>query len=373
MGMVGGGPGSFIGPVHRRAAELDGRIRLVAGAFSRSPEKSKVAGLSYGIAEDRAYANHRTMLAQEALRPDPIDLVAIVTPNDTHFVIARDAMQAGFDVISDKPATTTLDEALALEQVIRATGRLYALTYTYTGYPMLREARALIRSGALGEIRKVAVEYFQGWLAGPEELSGNKQAEWRADPARSGIGGSIADIGVHAFNLVEFVSGLRATRLHADLGNVVPGRLLDDDCTLLLRFDIGARGVLAVSQIATGERNGLRLRIWGDRGGVDWCHERPDILMLNRADGISEQRHAGWNGLSADARAGSRLPVGHPEGFIEALANIYGDFASAVHAGAAGDGPLQGIEEGVRGMALITRAVENSRAAQGWSMIGPAT
>jgi predicted dehydrogenase len=313
------------------------------------------------------------MLAQEALRPDPIDLVAIVTPNDTHFVIARDAMQAGFDVISDKPATTTLDEALALEQVIRATGRLYALTYTYTGYPMLREARALIRSGALGEIRKVAVEYFQGWLAGPEELSGNKQAEWRADPARSGIGGSIADIGVHAFNLVEFVSGLRATRLHADLGNVVPGRLLDDDCTLLLRFDNGARGVLAVSQIATGERNGLRLRIWGDRGGVDWCHERPDILMLNRADGISEQRHAGWNGLSADARAGSRLPVGHPEGFIEALANIYGDFASAVHAGAAGDGPLQGIEEGVRGMALITRAVENSRAAQGWSMIGPAT
>jgi predicted dehydrogenase len=204
-------------------------------------------------------------------------------------------------------------------------------------------------------------------------LSGNKQAEWRADPARSGIGGSIADIGVHAFNLVEFVSGLRATRLHADLGNVVPGRLLDDDCTLLLRFDNGARGVLAVSQIATGERNGLRLRIWGDRGGVDWCHERPDILTLNRADGISEQRHAGWSGLSADARAASRLPVGHPEGFIEALANIYGDFASAVHAGAAGDGPLQGIEEGVRGMALITRAVENSRAAQGWSMIGPAT
>ncbi len=373
MGMVGGGPGSFIGPVHRRAAELDGRIRLVAGAFSRSPEKSKAAGLSYGIAEDRAYADHRTMLALEALRPDPIDLVAIVTPNDTHFAIARDAMQAGFNVISDKPATATLDEALALEQVVRATGRCYALTYTYTGYPMLREARALIRSGTLGKVRKVAVEYFQGWLADPEELSGNKQAEWRADPARSGIGGSIADIGVHAFNLVEFVSGLRATRLQADLGNVVPGRLLDDDCTLLLRLDNGARGILAVSQIATGERNGLRLRIWGDHGGIDWCHERPDILTLNRADGISEQRHAGWNGLSAAARAGSRLPVGHPEGFIEALANIYGDFANAAHTGgAAGDGLLQGIEEGVRGMALIARAVENNRAASGWSTIDPA-
>lgn len=372
MGMVGGGPGSFIGPVHRRAAELDGRIRLVAGAFSRSAEGSRAAGRSYGIAEDRAYDDYRTMLAQEALRPDPIDFVAIVTPNDTHFAIARDAMEAGFDVMCDKPATATLEEALMLEQVVRGTGRLYALTYTYTGYPMLREARAMIRNGALGKIRKVAVEYYQGWLAGPEERSGNKQAEWRADPARSGIGGSIADIGVHAFNLVEFVCGLRTTELYADLGHVVPGRRLDDDCTLLLRFDNDARGMLAVSQIAAGERNGLRLRVWGERAGLDWNHERPGMVTLNRADGVSEQHHAGSDGLSPEARAASRLPPGHPEGFIEALATIYGDFADAVvQGGKADDSPLQGIDEGVRSMALIANAVENSRTPLGWSSFRP--
>lgn len=372
MGMVGGGPGSFIGPVHRRAAELDGRIRLVAGAFSRSAEGSRAAGRSYGIAEDRVYDDYRTMLAQEALRPDPIDFVAIVTPNDTHFAIARDAMEAGFDVMCDKPATATLEEALMLEQVVRGTGRLYALTYTYTGYPMLREARAMIRNGALGKIRKVAVEYYQGWLAGPEERSGNKQAEWRADPARSGIGGSIADIGVHAFNLVEFVCGLRTTELYADLGHVVPGRRLDDDCTLLLRFDNDARGMLAVSQIAAGERNGLRLRVWGERAGLDWNHERPGMVTLNRADGVSEQHHAGSDGLSPEARAASRLPPGHPEGFIEALATIYGDFADAVvQGGKADDSPLQGIDEGVRSMALIANAVENSRTPLGWSSFRP--
>lgn len=372
MGMVGGGPGSFIGPVHRRAAELDGRIRLVAGAFSRSAEGSRAAGRSYGIAEDRAYDDYRTMLAQEALRPDPIDFVAIVTPNDTHFAIARDAMEAGFHVMCDKPATATLEEALMLEQVVRGTGRLYALTYTYTGYPMLREARAMIRNGALGKIRKVAVEYYQGWLAGPEERSGNKQAEWRADPARSGIGGSIADIGVHAFNLVEFVCGLRVTGLYADLGHVVPGRRLDDDCTLLLRFDNDARGMLAVSQIAAGERNGLRLRVWGERAGLDWNHERPGMVTLNRADGVGEQHHAGSDGLSPEARAASRLPPGHPEGFIEALATIYGDFADAVgQGGKADDSPLQGIDEGVRSMALIANAVENSRTPLGWSSFRP--
>lgn len=363
LGMVGGGIGSFIGPVHRRAAELDGRIRLVAGAFSRNAETSRRAGEGFGIDPSRAYADYRTMLAEEAKRVDGIDLVAIVTPNDTHFAIARDALAAGLHVVSDKPATATLDEAVALSALVAQSGRQYALTYTYTGYPMLREARELVRDGALGNIRKFVVEYYQGWLASP--VNDSKQAEWRTDPARSGIGGCISDIGVHAFNIAEFVTGQRVAAINADLGRVVPGRLLDDDATVMARLENGAAGLIASSQIATGERNGLRLRVWGEKGGLDWSHERPDILTLNRADGLVETRHAGWAGLGQAAHAATRLPTGHPEGFIEALGNIYGDFAGLLHGNTAPH--LQHIDEGVRSMEFVAAAVQSSNENQGWS------
>jgi predicted dehydrogenase len=365
MGMIGGGIGAFIGPVHVRAAQLDGRVRLVAGAFSRTGTASREAGAHYGIDPQRAYPDYLTMFAEEAKRPDGIQIAAIVTPNDTHFAIARDALRAGLDVISDKPATTTLAEAIELAAIVMETGRHYALTYTYTGYPMLREARALIAGGALGAIRKVSAEYYQGWLAGPAEHQGNKQAAWRSDPARSGIGGCISDIGVHAFNLIEFVTACRVDRLNADLRRVVPGRALDDDCTMLIRFENGAGGLIAASQIATGERNGLRLRVWGEQGGLDWSHERPDLLTLNHASGTTEIRHAGWNQLGADAIAATRLPAGHPEGFIEALSNIYADFARQVHNQPAGDRALiQDIAEGVRSMAFVDAAISSNLAGE---------
>jgi len=361
MGMIGGGLGAFIGPVHRRAAELDGNIRLVAGAFSRSADTSRASGLAYGIAPERTYPDYRTMLAEEARRPDGIQFVSIVTPNDMHFAIARDAITAGIGVVSDKPATTTLAQAIELRQVIRDNSGAYALTYTYTGYPMLREARALVADGALGALRKVVVEYYQGWLATPGERTGNKQAEWRTDPDRAGIGGCVGDIGVHAFNLAEFVTSSRVQELNADLSKVVPGRTLDDDCTILVRFANNVPGLIAASQIATGERNGLRLRVYGEKGGLDWCHERPDLLVLNRADGVTECRHAGSDSLGPSARAATRLPAGHPEGFFEALANIYGDFAQMLSSKQErGDGLLQTIDEGVRSMAFVETAVESS-------------
>jgi len=360
MGMVGGGPGSFIGPVHRRAAELDGRIRLVAGAFSRTAASSVEAGCGYGIDPERAYPDYRTMLAEEAKRADGIDFVTIVTPNDTHFEIARAAIEAGYHVVSDKPATATLEEAQELARVIARHDRLYALTYTYTGYAMLREARAMVAAGEIGRVRKLVVEYYQGWLAQAEEKSGNKQAEWRADPSRSGIGGCIGDIGVHAFNLAEFVSGLSVSAINADLVRVVEGRVLDDDCTILMRLENGAPGLIAASQIATGERNGLRIRMWGDEGGLDWNHEQPDRLTHTRRDGRVEIRHAGGTGLSRSSIAATRLPAGHPEGFIEALANIYADVGDAISRGETTGGALQDIEAGVRSMAFVTASVRNS-------------
>jgi predicted dehydrogenase len=369
MGMVGGGPGSFIGPVHRRAAELDGRIRLVAGAFSRNALASSEAGASYGIDPDRAYPDYRTMLAEEAKRTDGIDFVTIVTPNDTHFAIARDAIEAGYHVVSDKPATATLEEALELQRIISSHDRCYALSFTYTGYAMLREARALVADGAIGKVRKVVVEYFQGWLAQAAEKSGNKQAEWRADPTRAGIGGCIGDIGVHAFNLAEFVTGVPVVSIIADLPRVVEGRQLDDDCTILMRLANGAPGLIAASQIATGERNGLRLRVWGDEGGLDWCHERPDRLVFTRGDGRMEVRWAGGSGLSASAAAATRLPAGHPEGFIEALANIYGDFHAAVVGRDLGIDTIQGITEGARSMHFVAAAVEQAESVEWVKMV----
>jgi predicted dehydrogenase len=366
MGMVGGGPGAFIGPVHRIAAELDGKIELVAGAFSQSPERSRAAGESYKIDLSRAYANYKEMLDAERRRPDPIDFVAIVTPNHLHLPVAETALQAGFPVMSDKPATATYKEALALEKAVAASGLPYGLTHTYAGYPLVREARALCASGALGKIRKVAVEYLQGWLSQPIEITGQKQAAWRADPALSGPGGCIGDIGVHAFHLLEYVTGLKVTELNATLLSVVAGRRVDDDCTALLRLDNGANGVLMASQIAAGEGNGLRLRVYGEAGSLDWKQEDPNRLRLKWQNGPEEIRHASGNYLGNDARAATRLPGGHPEGYLEAFAVLYREFADGLEAWKSGHAvplppTLPGIVAGVRGMRFIDRAIESSQ------------
>jgi predicted dehydrogenase len=359
--MIGGGPGAFIGPVHRIAAELDREIELVAGAFSSDAARSRAAGETYRIDPERAYPDVAAMLSAEAARADGIDFVAIVSPNHHHLPAARAALAAGLPVISDKPMTATLSEAQELAGLVRQSGLPFALTYTYSGYPLVREARARIAAGALGTIRKIVVEYPQGWLAGPAE---GKQAEWRVDPARAGDGGCIGDIGVHAFHLAEFVTGLRVIELLADLGTIVPGRRLDDDCTLLLRFDNGARGVLLASQIEIGELNGLRIRVYGDQGGLIWKQEEPNSLVLNRLDGASETIRAGTSLLGADAAARTRTPGGHPEGYLEAFANLYRDFAALLRGEPA---PLlPGIDDGLRGMALIATAVAASRDQAGW-------
>lgn len=369
LAMVGGGPGAFIGPVHRMAAALDGATVLVAGAFSRDAAGNAAAGAALGLAEERVYADYPALIAAEALRTDGARLLAIVTPNDTHAAIAIAAMEAGFDVISDKPMTATLAEAHAVAAVVARTGRRYGLTYTYTGYPMVREARALVAAGTLGPLRKVCVDYTQGWLAQRLESTGHRQAAWRVDPARSGAGGATGDIGVHAFNLAEFITGDRVASLCADL-SALPGRVLDDDANVLLRFAGGASGVLSASQVCGGARNALRISVWGERGGLHWSHERPDELHLDHADAPSQTFHAAAAYLAADARAGSRLPVGHPEAFIEAFATIYRDMAHAITTGAALETTLvQGIHEGVRGMIFVDRAAASSNA-RGWVVIG---
>jgi predicted dehydrogenase len=363
MGMVGGGPRAFIGPIHRMAAELDGNIRLVAGAFASTAEGSREAGRRYGIDEARAYPDYAALLREEAQRQDGIELVAIVTPNHLHFPVARAALEAGLHVICDKPVTSTLAEAEALADIVARTGRLLGLTYTYSGYPMLREARARCLGGALGKIRKVVVEYSQGWLADAVERQGSKQAEWRTDPQQAGLGGCIGDIGVHAFHIAEFVTGRRVAEICPDLNRIVAGRRLDDDCNILMRFDNGAPGVLIASQIATGDRNGLRLRVWGERGGLDWSHEDPGVLRFHRADMVTEVLHAGGGKLDAQAVSASRLPIGHPEGFIEAFANIYRDFAAAIRGGSTIEHTLvPGITDGVRSLRFVDRAVNGTRS-----------
>lgn len=361
LAMVGGGPGSFIGPVHRMAAELDGRIRLTAGVFSRDPAKNAAAAEAWGVA--RTYPDHHTMIAAEAARPDGCDLVAVVTPNHLHFDVSAAALKGGLHVISDKPATLDLAQARELAAVVGTSGRRYGLTYTYTGYPMVREAREVVRRGDLGTVRKVVAEYAQGWLSTPLEQAGDKQAAWRSDPAQSGVGGCIGDIGVHAFNIAEFVTGLRVERLCADLAAVVRGRTLDDDCNVLLRYGGGARGVLVASQISAGARNGLTLKVYGEKGGLTWSHERHAELTVDWLDGPTQTLHAASGYLGAASRAAARLPTGHPEGFIEAFANIYRDFADGIAQDRNPD-LVPGIMDGVRGMAFVERAVEANGA--GW-------
>lgn len=361
MGMIGGGPGSFIGPIHRIAAELDREIELVAGVFSSDAERSRQGGEDYRIDPARAYASLDDMFTGEKARADGLDFVSIVSPNHHHLPAARAALAAGIPVISDKPATSTLAEARELATCVAKAGLPYGLTHTYSGYPLVREAKARVAAGTLGKIRKVVVEYPQGWLAG-EALG--KQAEWRVDPAKSGPGGCIGDIGTHAFQLAEFISGLKVTEILADLGAVVEGRRVDDDCSVFLRFENGARGVLLASQIEVGEMNGLRIRLYGEKGGLVWKQEAPNTLTFHTLDGRTEIIHAGGSQLGAEAASKTRTPTGHPEGYLEAFANIYRDFAATLRGEPA---PLlPGIEDALRGMTFIDTAVAASKARAGW-------
>ena len=375
MGLVGGGEGAFIGAVHRMAAELDGRIQLACGAFSSNPAKSRRAGVDlYGLDPARSYGSYAELLAGEAERPagERMDFVVIATPNNTHFPIAKAALEAGFHVMSDKPATLDLAEAKALQQLVADTGLVFGLTHNYTGYPMVKEARHLVRSGAFGEVRRVVVEYIQGWLSEREETLGNKQAEWRTDPARSGAAGCMGDIGTHGENLVEYVTGLEIESLCADLTTFVPGRRLEDDANVLLRFEGGAKGVLFASQIAVGEENGLRLRVYGQTGGLEWRQMEPNSLLVRWPDRPFEVRRTGGPGVSEAAEHATRLPAGHPEGFLEAFALLYRNFADTLLAKRAGRQPTEQnldfptIADGVRGMAFVETVVASAEAGAAW-------
>ncbi len=374
MGMVGGGEGAFIGAVHRMAAALDSEIELVCGAFSSDPARSRRSGAALCLPTDRVYDDYCAMMAAEAALPaaQRMQFVAIVTPNHQHFPVAEAALRAGFHVLSDKPATLNLDQALRLREVVSETGLLYGLTHTYTGYPLVKEARARVAAGELGNIRKIVVDYPQGWLADRQEDTGNKQAAWRLDPAQAGISSCMGDIGVHAANLAEYVTGLEISEICSDLCAFVPGRTLDDDGTVLLRFDNGARGVLGASQISVGEENALSLRVYGDKGGLEWRQQDPNTLWLKWPDRPTEMLRAGGAYLGDLAAANTRTPMGHPEGYLEAFANLYQAFAAHIRAREAGQAPDErasdcpGIESAIRGMAFIELAVAASASDVKW-------
>ncbi len=375
MGMVGGGEGAFIGAVHRIAANIDGQIDLVCGAFCSDAERSVQSGKALYLPASRCYPDYQTMISSEAALNDDerMDFVAIVTPNHLHFPVAKLALEHGFHVMSDKPATYSLDEALALRETVASRDLLYGLTHTYTGYPLVKEARERIASGELGSIRKVVVEYPQGWLADKEEdNSDNKQAAWRLDPNRAGVSSCMGDIGVHAANLAEYVCGIKISELCADLTSFVKGRHLDDDGSILLRFDNGARGVLMASQISVGEENALRIRVYGEQGGLEWNQQEPNSLVLKWNDKPMQILRTSCAGLGDTANANSRTPGGHPEGYLEAFANHYRNFAAQISAHISGEKPdevaadLPGISDAVRGMAFIEHAVKASASNQKW-------
>lgn len=369
-GMVGGGEGAFIGAVHRMAAALDGQYELVCGAFSSDPDKALRSGLALGIPAGRSYSDFQEMCRIEAGLPQDkrMQVVVVVTPNHLHYPVVEAALQHGFHVMSDKPATATLEEARRIASLIKEAGLLYGLTHTYVGYPLVREARERVASGQLGTVRKVIVEYIQGWLSEPIETGGNAQASWRTDPARAGGSCCMGDIGVHAFNLAEFVTGLEVSRLSAHLSTFVPGRRLDDDGTVLLEFDNGAQGVLLASQICIGEENGIRLRVFGDKASLDWHQLEPNSLYIRYPDRPTETIRAGTPYLGEWARTGTRTPAGHPEGYLEAFANLYADFALAISQSghAASESPEPGIEAALRGMAFIEQTVTSYQNQGQW-------
>ena len=378
-GMVGGGRGAFIGAVHRIAAAMDGQIELVCGAFSSDPEVSKASGLDLFLPPQRCYGSFDEMIKREALlSPEArMDFVAIVTPNHMHFPPAQMALQYGFHVLSDKPATFNLAQAKKLRDLVQKTGLLYGLTHNYTGYPLVKEARDLVRSGKLGKIRKVVVEYPQGWLATRLEATGQKQAAWRSDPKKSGVGGCVGDIGTHAENLAEYITGLQIKELAADTTVFVKGRLLDDDINVLLRFDNGAKGVLHASQISVGEENNLNIRVWGETGGLEWHQKEPNTLLVKWRDRPTELYRAANAYLGAAAKAATRTPPAHPEGYLEAFANIYRSFANHIRARLEGRKPALDdpaldypkIDDAVRGMAFIEAVVRSSAKNAKWTAL----
>ncbi len=378
-GMVGGGRGAFIGAVHRIAAAMDQQIGLVCGAFSSDPDKSRASGEDLFLPANRCYGSFQEMIEKEAKLPlgERMDFVSIVTPNHMHFPPAKLALENGFHVLSDKPATFNLAEAKALQQIVKQSKLLYGLTHNYTGYPLVKQAREMVASGKLGKIRKVVVEYPQGWLATRLEESGQKQAAWRTDPKRSGAAGCIGDIGTHAENLAEYITGLQISELAADLTAFVKGRKLDDDGNVLLRFKGGAKGVLHSSQISVGEENNLNLRVYGELGGLEWHQREPNTMLLKWLDQPMQVYRTGMGYLGNAAKAGTRTPAAHPEGYLEAFANIYKNFANHIRARLdrrkldAADPALDypRIEDGIRGMAFIEAVVKSSKGNARWTKL----
>ncbi|GHN01343.1 oxidoreductase [Cytophagales bacterium WSM2-2] len=374
MGMVGGSLTSFIGPVHRMAAAIDGQIELVCGAFSNNPLESKTTGKSLYLDPKRVYGSYTEMFEKESALPadQRMDFVSIVTPNHVHYEPAKMALEAGFHVVIEKPISYSLAEAKALEKLVSKTGLILALTHTYTGYPMVKEARALVRSGKIGKVRKVFVEYPQGWLSSALEKTGNVQASWRTDPKRSGMGGAIGDIGTHAANLAEYITGSDITEVCTMVNAVVPGRKLDDDSSMLLKFSNGASGILLATQVAAGEENNLNIRVYGEKGGLEWRQEEPNTVIVKWLDKPKETLRAGWGYLSDEAKAFVRVPAGHPEGYLEAFANIYRAFTKAMHDYKPGKkiNPARydfpGAEEGVRGMNFVETVVKSANSNKKW-------
>ncbi|WP_416357971.1 Gfo/Idh/MocA family protein [Aureimonas phyllosphaerae] len=375
LGMVGGGQGAFIGAVHRIAARLDDRYELVAGALSSDAERARASGADLGLAPERSYASFSEMASAEAARDDGIEVVSIVTPNHMHAPAAKAFLEAGIHVICDKPLSVSVAEAEDLVALQAKSGRIFALTHNYTGYPLIRQARAMVETGELGEIRLVQMEYAQDWLSERAEATGSKQAEWRTDPARSGAGGCIGDIGTHAYNLGAFVSGLKTRELLAELTTFVEGRALDDDVRVLLRYEGGAKGVLWASQVAVGNENALRLQVYGTKGGLEWCQENPNQLWFSRL-GQPKQllTRNGAGSLPAAARM-TRVPPGHPEGYLEGFANIYSEVAEAILAARSGGAPdaavtYPSVADGLAGMRFIEAAVASSRGGSVWTPVG---
>ncbi len=374
MGMIGGGVGAFIGAVHQLAANLDGQIELVCGAFSSDPVKSKQTGKELFLDEDRIYGSFKEMIETEAQLPENLrmDFVSIVTPNHVHAEPALMALDQGFPVIIDKPLCFNMEEALAIQAKVKETGLPLALTHTYTGYPMVKEARQLVKKGAFGAIRKVMMEYPQGWLAEKIEDTDQKQAAWRTDPTKSGKSGAYGDIGTHAANMGEYVSGLHITKVLSMMKNIVPGRLLDDDASAFMEFEGGVTGVLTVSQVSAGEENAIRIRVYGEKGGLEWTQRDPNTLIIKWNDKADEIYRTGTGYVSEAAQANSRTPAGHPEGYLEAFANIYRNFVMHLRAIDAGkthnkdifDYP--GVEDGVHGMSLVDAVVESTKKGNIW-------
>jgi predicted dehydrogenase len=377
MGMVGGGRDAFIGAVHRRAAMLEGNVDFVAGCLSSSLEKSKASGKDLLLADDRVYGSYEEMIAGESRLPvgERIDFVSIVTPNHMHYPVSKAFVEAGFNVACDKPMVHTVEQALDLASAVEKNKVVFAVTYNYTGYPMVKQARYLVESGAIGKVQKVIVEYPQGWLLNRIEATGSKQASWRTDPARSGASGCIGDIGSHCENLVSYITGLQIESICADLTTYVSGRQLDDDGNILLRFNDGAKGILTASQVCPGQENSLRIRVWGTRAGLEWSQEDPNYLQLRSNDG-PEQIWKRGNGYLCDAaKAASRIPSGHPEAFIEAFANVYHNFCDTIRCNLMGTEPspimldFPTVQDGARGVHFIIKAVESSASTVKWLKI----